>query len=85
MMEYNENLRSMNALEAYEAMNAAQNRYYISETPPTLSIAGTFIGRLTNKRLDSREFDKLPQFLELVNHYIQSTVNITKIKIANLK
>jgi len=85
MNEYRENLRQMNATEAADSMEEAISIYQIQETPPVPAIAANFVKRLTNDRLGPQDFDTLPQFLDLVDNYVKTTIDLVKDNLSKLK
>jgi hypothetical protein len=83
MMEYIDNLRAMNAMEAYAELGNARNIYFALDPIP--KVASIFLAKLTDNQMGNNEFNTLPQLLDMVDANLKGTVALVKDKLMKLR
>jgi hypothetical protein len=83
MMEYIDNLRVMNAMDAYSELGNAKNIYFALD--PTAKVAAIFLAKLTDNKMGANDLNTLPQLLDMVNVNLKCTVALVKDKLMQLR
>jgi hypothetical protein len=83
MTEYIDNLSAINAIDAYSELSNASNIYFPLDS--TQKVASIFIGKLTENRMSSDDFNTLPQLVDMVDANLKGTIALVKDELIKLR